>query len=510
VRPLAALLLAAAALAPTSAAGRTYHAKHVVIQRPPLIVGGPLHPLPRVPTKPEEDEGLEAPPETGAATIDPGPETTVMPVPDGGFPVAGDPFAVPQVTDLGDLSARDDLAEPSQASAGKVVWYTGNSGAAFSLDGGETFKGVDPRRMFPEGSNAFCCDQVVLYAPQINRFVWLIQYWCERRDVRCDDVGSENLQRLAVASPQAIARNRRDPAAAWTQWVITPRDVGMKHAWLDYPDLGLGRHSLYLTSNSFSGPDFAGNLVGRIGLHDLKAGGALGLDYIVDRGYSYKPAQNTGTTGFLASNDDPDRLRTLSWPEGSRTLVSHATRHTVDATLGYRTLADGVNWGDRTDPRITGATRRGTELWFAWSEGRSACTARCEGRHARIERLWPQPHVHVVTVDAGSFRLLGERFIHNSSYAIAYPTLATDGNGQVGMTFSFGGGAAGNPSPAAGYLTGGEAFRQIAESPAPGEQGDFFSLHPAWPDTTQLTASGYVSDGAGGSRWLFYRFTRSG
>ena len=74
------------------------------------------------------------------------------------------------------------------------------------------------------------------------------------------------------------------------------------------------------------------------------------------------------------------------------------------------------------------------------------------------------------------------------------------------MSFTYGGGAAGNSSPAAGYLTGGEAFRQVARSPAPGFQGDYFSLRRDWPDGRRLTGSGYVTDEVGDVHWLFYRY----
>jgi hypothetical protein len=140
------------------------------------------------------------------------------------------------------------------------------------------------------------------------------------------------------------------------------------------------------------------------------------------------------------------------------------------------------------------------------------CRARCAGDHPKIERAWPQPHVHMVVVNARSFNRVRERFIHNPDFAIGYPTLATDSRGRVGMTFSYGGGTAGNASPAAGYVTGGEEFRQVRASPAPGEQGDYFSLRPDWPDRSRFTASGYISDfdgeGSPTSHWLYYRYSR--
>ena len=367
---------------------------------------------------------------------------------------------------------------------------------------------------FPEGDTPFCCDQVVVYAPQINRFIWYMQYWCPSPDTRCDKPGSTNQIRLAVASPQDIVANHADPAVAWRAWSITPRDVGRRHDWFDYPALGIGRNSLYFTSNIYHGHPgesvgrFTGGLVGRASLAALKAGREFTLDYHVDPVLGdYRPVQDSDTRGFIATHDTLTELRTVSWDEGSPMLLLNYTAHSAIAAVDYESLTTGLDWGTRTNDRVVTATRRGNELWLAWSEGRSICrtTSSCEP-------FWPQPHIHVIVVDARSFRLDRERFIHNPNYAIGYPSLATDSRGRVGLSFSYGGGSTGNASPAAGYLTGGEVFRQVATSPQPGYQGDYFSLRRDWPVATRFTGTGYVMDtDSGGTpvvRRLFYRYSR--
>jgi hypothetical protein len=483
--------------------------RRVTLPRPQLTAGGELEPLPPVRKKPDEDDELPATPVTGEATLpDAGPPTTIAPA------GAASALQFPTVSDLGSPKQSDRPAEPSQASAGRVVWYTGNTGAAFSLDHGRTFKEVKPAEMFPGGEHPFCCDQVVLYSPRINRFIWLMQYWCPRPDLGCEEAGSTNIDRLAVASPHDIIENRRHPEGAWTSWVVTPRDVHHRSAMLDYPDLGLGAHSLYLSSNVF-GRNGVFGLVGRIKLAELRRAGVLHLDYAVSsRTFSPKVVQGVGRRGLFASHATDRRLLTLAWDEGSPLLFPHRTSHARSVSFDYASITgpEGfeVDWNERTDDRLTGATLRGDQIWVAWSEGRSSCTARCDGRHPVMEQVWPQPHVHVVAVDARSFDLVDERFIHNPDFAIAYPTLATDGNGQVGLSFSFGGGTAGNVSPAAGYLTDDEGFRQIAGSPTAGDQGDYFSLQPDWPDRSRLTGSGYVSGDDGEADWLFFRMARGG
>jgi len=93
-----------------------------------------------------------------------------------------------------------NVGEPSTAMNGQVVFYTGNWYAASSPDGGNTFQYLDPATVFkqfdPPGSQ-FCCDQVVNYIPQIDMFVWLLQYGPESGD---------NIQRLAFAKTADVVQ----------------------------------------------------------------------------------------------------------------------------------------------------------------------------------------------------------------------------------------------------------------------------------------------------------------
>lgn len=465
---------------------------------------------PRKPPKENRHALLRAPSRTPLPNA--GRPTSVVPIsPGSAYATGSSPFAFSTLTSVPTRTAFYP-EEPSVAKAGQVVWLTGNSGAAFSLDGGATFTRVNVRDLFPEGVNAFCCDQHVVYAPQINRFIWIIQYSCKAPDADCNKRGSSNLDRLAVASPEDVAAHHGE---LWQTWALTPGDVGRRYDSLDYPALGLGPHDLYVTSNLFHGGLSDGAVVARVPLAQLKSNRPIAMRYHVDPGgFSYEPLANAAGRGVLASHDSATRLLTLTWNEASPLVLGHRTRHTIDASSKYRSLAPGrVNWEDGTDDSITGATERGNEIWLAWSEGRSICTARCNGDRPRLRQVWPEPHVHVVVLDARSLKLERERFIHNPRYAIAYPSLATDSLGRVGMSFAYGGGTAENPTQAAGYLTGGETFRQIAASPAPIEQGDFFSLSRDWPDGAQLVGSGYVAeasnpDGSTALRWLFYRYSR--
>ena len=99
------------------------------------------------------------------------------------------------LTQPGQSGTAGSVGEPSCSINGDVVFYTGNWYAAVSVDGGKTFKFIDPNNMAQPADPAgvtFCCDQVVNYIPPpVDTFVWLLQYGPRTGD---------NLQRLAFAT----------------------------------------------------------------------------------------------------------------------------------------------------------------------------------------------------------------------------------------------------------------------------------------------------------------------
>src|SRR5205823_1222238 len=99
--------------------------------------------------------------------------------------------------------------EPSVASAGRVVLYALNWDTAYSTNGGKTFTEMDPHTTFPPvhytsgpvqcnpTTPCFCCDQVVMYDPKFDRFIWVLQY--------NSDSAGENVIRVAYASSSKLA-----------------------------------------------------------------------------------------------------------------------------------------------------------------------------------------------------------------------------------------------------------------------------------------------------------------
>src|SRR5207244_943334 len=79
-------------------------------------------------------------------------------------------------------------APPNRNAArnGNVVMFSYNTSVLLSTDGAASYKLLNPTAIFPGGAakdasgNALdaglCCDQRLQYVPQIDRFIWLMQF----------------------------------------------------------------------------------------------------------------------------------------------------------------------------------------------------------------------------------------------------------------------------------------------------------------------------------------------
>ncbi len=99
-----------------------------------------------------------------------------------------------------------------------------------------------------------------------------------------------------------------------------------------------------------------------------------------------------------------------------------------------------IGWDARNE-RIVGATLAGKELWFAWGANRGGANNR------------PQPYAQIARIDAQSFARLENINLWHPNDAVCYAALASNINGEVGVSYMFGG-ANTFPSHAVGILTG--------------------------------------------------------
>jgi hypothetical protein len=309
-------------------------------------------------------------------------------------------------------------AEPSGASGNGVIFVSANWSVAFSTDGGSTFKILDPTTIFP--NFGFCCDQIVQYAPSIDRFIWLLQ---------------GNGYVLATASPADIKNSN---GTAWTFWNLTPALFG-KCTGPDYPDLSVGDNSLYISWDARIGTGCtAGFQVVRTSLAGIQAGGTITLEFTdpanapSGKVWGEHLTQNTGDEVFWAGHNGNTKLTVYSLKEGSNTYFWRDVGISSWANTALTsTTPDKQDWltKDNSFPLygIIGAARSGNQLWFGWTAG--------------TDNNFKQAHIEIVTLDrANNFNKVQQVQVWNDGFAFAYPAFSSNAcTGELGMSFETGG-----------------------------------------------------------------------
>jgi len=374
-------------------------------------------------------------------------------------------------------NAAADVDEPSVATKGATVFYTGNWYAALSTDGGSTFRFVDPFHAFPDPPGMrFCCDQVVQYIPKIDMFVWSLQY--------TQDPTGANIQRLAFAKTADVQQGR------WSIFDITPQSLGLGSAFLDFPDLTVGEKMLYFTTNAFQQNGSTASVVLRMPIAGLSSGSITPRAVINRRLFSLRVAQNCGTRAFWAAHVNTSTLGLFTWDESAaRPQFRPVTVAQWDAAppggfYDSRT-PDHFNWLGRADERIVGATmggETGNEVWFAWGANRGGVNHR------------PHPYVQIARIDAQTFEVIENINLWHPDTAVCYAALASNTNGEVGASYMVGG-ATLFPSHMVGILTGDQMQVTTAEGkhgPEENEWGDYLTVRRYLPNGKLFAATGFT------------------
>ena len=379
--------------------------------------------------------------------------------------------------------------DPAEASAGNVVLVAVNTKLAYSTDGGKTFKYVDPATIFanqPDGG--ICCDMQLGYDPKVDRFFWLLQYWCGPGPIDCSQSAtSGNRYRLALASPAQVAASG---ATAWKYFDFTPKTFEEVGQWFDFPDMALGANSLYFTFNE---PRKSSAIWARISMADLTNLGSVGFQYLKWTGaYVLAPVQNTGTRGWVARRKDSSTFELVHWDDGSGYVYPHTVPFKTPPTKNCsQTGADGVNFLSMFDcagfsQYVSGAAQRSNgDIWLAWSAGRRVAGAASD--------LFPHSNIQLLTVNSSTLAVTRQRAIWNPDYAFAYPELSASAGGEVAMSFVVGGGPIAHPSFGVAFVTNTESFRLVANGSADRSRiGDYYAVRPAYPSSKLFAAAGYV------------------
>jgi hypothetical protein len=401
------------------------------IQLPPHQVSGGKYP--HRPPLMDKDVNSGAPP------VPTNPSVPGAPTPTGTEPQRapiGDPPAIRfdtnnpvGITGAGLVCNKDAAAvcaEPSGASGNGVIFMSANWRVAISTDGGSTFTILDPTTIFPNDAIGFCCDQIIQYAPSVDRFIWILQ-----------GTGYH----LAMASPADIKNSN---GTAWTYWNLTPSLFGKCNG-PDYPDLSIGDNSLYISWDAGGGTGCTpGFQVVRTSLAGIQAGGTITLEFTdpanapQSKVWGEHLTQNTGDEIFWAGHNGNTKLTVYSLKEGSNTyfwrdvgISSWANNAPTSTTPDNQDwLAKNFNGpGGNSFPRngIIGAARSGNQIWLGWSAG--------------TDNNFKQAHVEIVTLDrANDFNKTQQVQVWNNSFAFAYPAFSSNAcTGELGMSFEYGG-----------------------------------------------------------------------
>lgn len=500
--PLAVLLCAVAAIAPPPAqAERTAGAdgesdEPIVLEPRRLFAGNDGPPRPFILSKWDEMGEEERVPELSGPTAPFRDEVGVLENTESRVETLRSTSPL-NITRRRRLTSRDmrgstsTTAEPTVASDGRQMFVTCNWGAAVSHDAGRTFKFVNPFRALPGiPGQPFCCDQVALYVPNHDLFVWYLQYVG-------DAAKKTNTVRVAVLRGKDFKTNR------WRVYSFTPKDFkGEGNEWFDYPALATSQEHLFVCTNvyRFVPKDKPSrSLVLRIPLSQLTQYSRLNYRYFSEtKLLSFKPAVGAGKRMYLASHLTRNRLRVLTWNDGDADPKEwNATVQQWKRLFSGEAPRGGRPWLGRMDGRITAGWVAGPLVGFAWGASGDGSSS---GR--------PYTHVRVALLDAEKPNIVrAQPHLFSPHFAYAYPAVAPTASNEIGIAVSFGGGLE-NPSKAVGQLAPPSRSHPRWEwhmkaaihgksTPEKNRWGDYMSIQPDPKSKWGWLAAGYVLDGGG-------------
>jgi hypothetical protein len=379
--------------------------------------------------------------------------------------------------------------EPAAANSGSVVFATGNWWAAISADGGQTFNYIDVFSMFPASFGGFCCDQVTVYDPARDLFLWSLQY------LASGPAGAgQNLFRIAAAHPSDALQGN------WWYYDFTS-DTNTEY---DFPDLCLTNDFAYYFTNrgTYGAGTVNTSFAFKLPLDPISTGVGFGFSWINfgSSGFtnlSWHCARGGRETAYFASHNTTSQVRIFRWAENTGTLfwddvnLSAAWPNAVHVCP----TPDGRDWCGFDDGRIkAGWVSRGM-IGFMWN-------ASAGGGFA-------VPYVEAARFRESDRVYIDRPYIWNSTLAFQYPDAAPNVRGDVGIVVHFSS-TTENPSFYVGidddfsrdsgygppawevyFVRGG------TQGPNANRWGDYFSVQPFAPNGLGWIATGTTMQGCG-------------
>ena len=359
--------------------------------------------------------------------------------------------------------------ETSAGQAFGTIFYTGNYFAAWSGDGGQTYGYVSPFSLAKSVGHVFCCDQGAHYVPGANTMVWIL-------------LADDGPVLMCLASPDDVATSK---GKAWTVYVLSgPVFSRDRNTLFDYPQISFGDTFLYLTFNII---DTLDAIVCRFHIGELRERGTVHFQYFVATGSSYIcPSQLSGDRGLFVTQNSTSRLRAFMWKENSNTISWHDVDIATIPTEDWATpTPDGNDWFGPTtkiDTEVVGATRSRMHLWAAWTGARRVLDGQ--------ENSFPYPHIGMAIIDVPTMKLVQQRYLWNAEHAFAYPSLASNPNGDVALTFMWGGGRH-YVQHGVGFLSGQTELWSTTNDQGLSGGGHYITARLAFPEIGRFIAAGY-------------------
>ena len=384
------------------------------------------------------------------------------------------------LTDANTGGQTSTVGEPSVATLGQTVFFSGNWYATRSADNTANWQFVDPFSTLPLVDDGFCCDQTVIGVPGRNVMIWILQY---------SERNGTNTLRIAAHHGPALDQS------GWMFWDLRPVDVDPAWAnqWFDYNHAAVSNGFLYVGSNVFSvGTDqWQRAVVFRFPLAGLDPGGTLTLQYFEStENFSLRCAQGATDVMHIVSHNTQSQIRVFSWPENANQLTATDVDVTSWQEDSYSAPGpDGRNWLSRCDGRITGVWTARDEIGVMWSANRGPANR-------------PLPFVRVVRLNETTKALIDEPDIWNENFAYAYPDAYPNGNGEVGVTL-FRGGGSHHPGHVVGFrdqaanLWRLRVARNGTNGPNDTKWGDYLTCRRHVPRAETWVAAGYTLQGGG-------------
>lgn len=423
--------------------------------------------------------------------------------------------------------------DPSGASVdhdklGRVVFLTGNLYALLSIDGGATFTHLDPTTIFPPSSipldgmpqdEGLCCDMNMIYIPRIDRFVWVLHTKGSQvgetlpdADGNVKAINGLNRLRVATASTQQVVASG---GTAWTYWDMTTALFGLgPKAFFDYPDVSFTESFLHI---SVAETGAWGFLVIRVPLTQVQTGGVITLGFTNpsdgDKAVGARLAHDSRDAAYWFAHDT-GKVRIFEWRDGSNTYSWHSRKVDAWKDNDYVSMVPGgVDWLAKNNTAIRGATVGDVFVGFdlhriitiAWNAARGGG--------------FPQPYVRLqrflrVTSGGSTQWHTGQSLqVWNPDIAFNHAHLATNGNGEVGISVGAGG-ATSHATPVAGFFGDPVLYVTGVSNTSIDIYGDYTAIRPHWPNTRLFSVSDYFLEATASSgytvRHQYRLFGRSG